>query len=1029
MPPSARARHGSPRVERAESPRATGEKSARAIPAAEASGDGGIITKSNHHARGSSSGASLSLKFELQSDHVAQLTKEADELRAQLASQRERSAAADELREAERSEMVASYERMLAEQAAAVRQYEARAATVGTLRLDARKKENELNAVRAESVAVRQRLNTLSRVWRNSVIELEQQVEGEVGKRHALEAERLKFAEIHRKKLQSLQREADTRTAEAKKLAEREETAVQAAAVAAARQAERSYELKAKELKSKTDETIKKERSQHSQQISQERANVERERDRQIEIGEANVLAARREAAEEMQALIDAHQEAIVERERRREVDREVVAGTVRHLEATLEAQTAAHAQQIQATAISLKHAQQSLAEVKGQEKELRVQLGSSRTAQSTLSKEFEEYKRRSEKEIVNVNATADHAVKQARKEADEVKRAITEELDTLKKEYEKVEETVTRQCKVVSEQDRNKLIARHKQELTKAQQAADEKLAEERTSMRVRLDKARKEVDKKDKELRALKEAKGIPINTTATPPTSNRGPGAEKSEKGLQSPSAKPRPSPERPSGQGQKRAQSAPKGRPGTNDGRPTSPERKGPRQAFVEGGSSNVVVDMNNMAGQHASLDRSMPPPMAPAVPLPNTTTPATFHQPESPPGGSQKGSPRVPLRPDGAELLTASASLQLASASLAVHTAACCPSTDASSSEGGQGELAILLKRAEQRADSAESALAILSKRSQTLEVSLEEKDTEIQKLKRETSYLQEAANGGRPGSGRSSSPHSQAGRSKLSVGADSVVAHASVSEERAQAIKEMKRHEMRADAAEGALSDVSVQLACEKEGRDDERRLAANEARRLHIALEVHGEEIRSLESALVAAAVSQRIRLDAEVARTDERTQLAEALNACKAAEEKARELRSQLRTSEAAAAAARASAAQEQAAAAASALELAQKDKENEEKLERIVQEQKTEARSSLVQEKAKAQAESKKAVARAERDAEARLVAQRDEFAKHERWLRERIVQLQVSPSTSRRHIASISLLTSSVPSSAHSKTSRT
>ena len=51
----------------------------------------------------------------------------------------------------------------------------------------------------------------------------------------------------------------------------------------------------------------------------------------------------------------------------------------MRHLEATLEAQAAAHAQQIQATAISLKHAQQSLAEVKGQEAELRVQLGSSR--------------------------------------------------------------------------------------------------------------------------------------------------------------------------------------------------------------------------------------------------------------------------------------------------------------------------------------------------------------------------------------------------------------------------------------------------------------------------------------------------------------------------------------------------------------------------------------------------------------------------------------------------------------------------
>ena len=91
----------------------------------------------------------------------------------------------------------------------------------------------------------------------------------------------------------------------------------------------------------------------------------------------------------------------------------------MRHLEATLEAQTAAHAQQIQATAISLKHAQQSLAEVKGRRRSCACSC-SSRTAQSTLSKEFEEYKRRSEKEIVNVNATADHAVKQARKEADE---------------------------------------------------------------------------------------------------------------------------------------------------------------------------------------------------------------------------------------------------------------------------------------------------------------------------------------------------------------------------------------------------------------------------------------------------------------------------------------------------------------------------------------------------------------------------------------------------------------------------------
>ena len=57
-------------------------------------------------------------------------------------------------------------------------------------------------------------------------------------------------------------------------------------------------------------------------------------------------------------------------------------------------------------------------------------------------------------------------------------------------------------------------------------------------------------------------------------------------------------------------------------------------------------------------------------------------------------------------------------------------------------------------------------------------------------------------------------------------------------------------------------------------------------------------------------------------------------------------------------------------------------------------------------LVQEKSKAQAEGKKAVARVERDAEAKLIAQRDEFAKHERSLRERIVQLQNQVTEARR-----------------------
>ena len=42
-----------------------------------------------------------------------------------------------------------------AEQQAAVRQYETRAASVGTLRLEARKRENELAAVREERVEAR----------------------------------------------------------------------------------------------------------------------------------------------------------------------------------------------------------------------------------------------------------------------------------------------------------------------------------------------------------------------------------------------------------------------------------------------------------------------------------------------------------------------------------------------------------------------------------------------------------------------------------------------------------------------------------------------------------------------------------------------------------------------------------------------------------------------------------------------------------------------------------------------------------
>ena len=116
--------------------------------------------------------SSTSLRIELQQEQISALMCELDQLQAQLTDARVASTSAESVHAGERGELVASYERMLSEQAAAVRQYEARAACVGSLRLEARKRESELAAVRQESVAVRQRLTVVTKVWRQSVIEV-----------------------------------------------------------------------------------------------------------------------------------------------------------------------------------------------------------------------------------------------------------------------------------------------------------------------------------------------------------------------------------------------------------------------------------------------------------------------------------------------------------------------------------------------------------------------------------------------------------------------------------------------------------------------------------------------------------------------------------------------------------------------------------------------------------------------------------------------------------------------------------------
>lgn len=154
----------------------------------------------------------------LEFERIGTLTRENDELRAELRHERECAARVQQVHVEERMELTESYERMLAEQAEAAKQYESRAASVGALRLEMRKREEQLRLAQAEAVGTRLRLAAVDRVWQRSVRELEGALDAEVKERKAAEAERAKFGDIQRKKLTSLQREADARSNEAKKL-------------------------------------------------------------------------------------------------------------------------------------------------------------------------------------------------------------------------------------------------------------------------------------------------------------------------------------------------------------------------------------------------------------------------------------------------------------------------------------------------------------------------------------------------------------------------------------------------------------------------------------------------------------------------------------------------------------------------------------------------------------------------------------------------------------------------------------------
>jgi hypothetical protein len=447
------------------------------------------------------------LRLELQQEQLVELTREADTLRAELDEVRQRHAQADAVREHERGELVASYERMLSEQAAAVRQYESRCACVGSLRLEARKRDAELSAVRTESAAVRQRLTVVSKVWRQSVLELESCLEREIRERHQLEAERAKSNEMQRKRLQSLQREADARAAEAKKMAEREEIAVHQAVQQATKQAERAFESKAKEIKREANDSLRKERSSHQVQLARAVDEAERERERLVEDAIANLAEVRREADEALRHRMAMHAHQLLGLQREQCAAERCVGAELTALEVELEAAHAATAQAQAAAKAAADAASQTIASLKGVEKDLRAQLKGVREAHSALEKEHAKLQQTAYQEKTALCEAHTASLAAAKKEADEARKQLADELKGLKETLERMEGEVTKACQLRFEAERAKVREGHKKELARLQASCDTALADERMQMRTKLEKIRKETEKKEKEIAKLRE------------------------------------------------------------------------------------------------------------------------------------------------------------------------------------------------------------------------------------------------------------------------------------------------------------------------------------------------------------------------------------------------------------------------------------------------------------------------------------------------------------------------------------------
>jgi len=1046
------------------------------------------------------------LRLELQQEQLVELTREADTLRAELDEVRQRHAQADAVREHERGELVASYERMLSEQAAAVRQYESRCACVGSLRLEARKRDAELSAVRTESAAVRQRLTVVSKVWRQSVLELESCLEREIRERHQLEAERAKSNEMQRKRLQSLQREADARAAEAKKMAEREEIAVHQAVQQATKQAERAFESKAKEIKREANDSLRKERSSHQVQLARAVDEAERERERLVEDAIANLAEVRREADEALRHRMAMHAHQLLGLQREQCAAERCVGAELTALEVELEAAHAATAQAQASAKAAADAASQTIASLKGVEKDLRAQLKGVREAHSALEKEHAKLQQTAYQEKTALCEAHTASLAAAKKEADEARKQLADELKGVKETLERMEGEVTKACQLRFEAERAKVREGHKKELARLQASCDTALADERMQMRTKLEKIRKETEKKEKEIAKLRELRenatggggggggaggsggvGGKQQSHASPPPTLREPTGSK---GNLSPTKSPAPKASLKEIAGSKsaghshpaahaRSVSAPRGNMrDSRDSRDHSPERMR-REALARdltGGGRGGEGGGATGEGSERRVNLVMDMAMAPVIPLP-----AAWETP-----GAARASPRAPLRPEGDELTISNLGARISAGAREELTPKRPPlepnpahTDEREDQDEGEDE-------DEGAAAAAEGSATTAALRRQvvTLEASLEARQLELaarvrelntkahelsdaqhqittqQKAmaEKEAALAQASAKASQQlanaaiaaaaaapapapskspaGPARSKSParaHSEDSSSSSSSSkggksegkshrASAASAAASYSEERAEAAREAKQEAARLGAIhaefeqrEGSLR-ASLQMAeAEKLALTTAHACTVQrlegELRALTTALDASAEEVRQMEQAMVAAVVAQRLRLDVEIQKEVERIAVADALRSALEAEEKVKSLRAEVRAAEAALGAARAAASHEKAAAelAASALTTAQK--EADERLERALHEAATQAKSALLTEKSKAQAESRKAIARAEREAEERLLAQRDDFGKQEKGLREKIVELQKDLTAARQRAAKV------------------